>query len=156
MTARDEIDRLLRACWRERRPAYVEPPADVAGVRTHPTRKPLDLSLQSSDPVQLGRAISRISKCLSQADRPAILLDADAERFGLTESITWQRGFSIPIMHLVTAEGVFSDSHRWSIGLYRGAFPEVRKAVEDSDCPPRPIVLLPASNDVSLNANQGY
>jgi hypothetical protein len=30
MTARDEIDRLLRACWRERRPAYVEPPADVA------------------------------------------------------------------------------------------------------------------------------
>jgi TPP-dependent 2-oxoacid decarboxylase len=55
-------------------------PADVAGVRTDPTRKPLDLSPQSSDPVQLGRAISRISKCLSQANRPAIVLDAEESR----------------------------------------------------------------------------
>lgn len=56
----------------------------------------------------------------------------------------------------MTAKGVLSDSHRWSIGIYRGAFPEVGRAVEDSDCPPRPIVLLPASNDGSVNANQGY
>ena len=88
MTASDEIDRLLRACWRERRSVYMHLPADVAGVKTDPIRKPLDLSLHSGDPVQLGRAISRIPKCLSQADRPAILLDADAERFGLMESIT--------------------------------------------------------------------
>ena len=137
-----------------KRPVYVELPADVAGVRTHPTRKPLDLSLQSSDPVQLGRAISRISKCLSQADRPAILLDADAERFGLTESITWQRGFSIPITHLVTAEGVFSDSHRWSIGIYRGAsrWCGGRSRIQTA----RGVLLLPASAEFSVNANQGY
>jgi hypothetical protein len=35
---------------------------------------------------------------------------------------------------------VLSDSHRWPIGIYRSAFPEVGRAVEDSDCPQRPIV----------------
>jgi hypothetical protein len=35
---------------------------------------------------------------------------------------------------------VLSDSHRWPIGIYRSAFPEVRRTVEDSDCPQHPIV----------------
>jgi hypothetical protein len=38
------------------------------------------------------------------------------------------------------AKGVLSDSHRWPIGIYRSAFPDVRRAVEDSDCPQRPNV----------------
>jgi indolepyruvate decarboxylase len=99
--------------------------------------KPLDLNSPCSDPSQLARAISQISERLSRANRPAILLDADVDRFGLTEPvIALAEANDIPIAHLIPAKGVISDSHPLSIGIYRGAAssPTVRAAVEDSDC----------------------
>jgi indolepyruvate decarboxylase len=86
-TARSEINRVLRTCWLEKRPVYLQLPSDVAGVRTSPITRPLDLDPPSSVPGQLARAISKISERLSRANHPAILLDADVDRFGLTELV---------------------------------------------------------------------
>jgi indolepyruvate decarboxylase len=73
--ARSEIDRVLRACWIEQRPVYLQLPSDVAGVTTRPPVQPLDLDPALSDPKQLECALSLISQCrplqLSGADRPA-------------------------------------------------------------------------------------
>jgi indolepyruvate decarboxylase len=121
----------------EKRPVYLQLPSDVAGVRIGPITKPLDLHLPCSDPRQLARAISRLSERLSRAHSPVILLDADAERFGLTDPITaLAEANRIPIAHLLPARGVISDTHPLSIGIYRGAASSqtVRAAVEDSDC----------------------
>jgi indolepyruvate decarboxylase len=136
-TARNEIDRVLRTCWLEKRPVYLQLPSDVAGVRTSPITKPLDLDLPSSDPEQLARAISQISERLSRANYPAILLDADVDRFALTKPvIALAEANDIPIAHLIPAKGVINDTHPLSIGIYRGAAssPAVRSAVENSDC----------------------
>jgi indolepyruvate decarboxylase len=136
-TARREIDRVLRTCWLEKRPVYLQIPSDVAGVRTSPITRELELDLPSSDPGQLSRAISQISERLSRAHRPAILLDADAGRFDLIKPITaLAEANDIPIAHLVPAKGVIGDTHPLSIGIYRGAasLPAARAAVEDSDC----------------------
>jgi indolepyruvate decarboxylase len=136
-TARSEIDRVLRTCWLEKRPVYLQLPSDVAGVRIAPITRPLDLNPPCSNPRQLARAISQISARLSRANHPAILLDADVDRFGLTEPvIALAEANDIPIAHLIPAKGVISDTHPLSIGIYRGAAssPTVRAAVEDSDC----------------------
>jgi indolepyruvate decarboxylase len=136
-TACSEIDRVLRSCWLERRPVYIQLPSDIAGVWIPAIRKPLDLDPPRSDPRHLLRAICRISERLAQAHRPAILLDSDADRFGWTEvlvALAEARG--MPIAHLLPARGIVSDSHPLSIGTYRGeaSAPVVRTAVEDSDC----------------------
>src|ERR1700748_3825813 len=121
-TAREEIDRVLRACWIEKRPVYLQLPSDVAGVLTAPITAPLHLDPAARDPKQFACAVSRISERLAQASRPAILLDADADRFGLTELIVMlAEANRIPIAYLITAKGAVSDTHPQLIGMYRGA-----------------------------------
>jgi indolepyruvate decarboxylase len=135
--ARQEIDRVLRTCWIEKRPVYLQLPSDVAGVRTEPITTPLDLDAPSSDPIQLARAISRISERISQASAPAFLLDADTERFGLAQLIVLlAEANGIPMAHLIPAKGVIDETHPLAIGTYRGAgsSPEVRQVIEGSDC----------------------
>lgn len=136
-TAGSEIDRVLRSCWLERRPVYIQLPSDIAGVLISPSKQPLDLDSPHSDPRQLRRAVRRIAQRLARADRPAMLLDADADRFGWTEALlALAKAYGMPIAHLLPARGVVSDSHPLSIGTYRGAASTqaVRAAVEHSDC----------------------
>lgn len=136
-TAREEIDRVLRICWLEKRPVYLQLPSDVAGVLTAPITTPLNLDPPASDPRQFDRAIFRISERLSQAKRPTILIDADTDRFGLTELIVMLgEANNIPIAYLITAKSAVSDTHPQLVGMYRGAgsSPIVRETVENSDC----------------------
>jgi indolepyruvate decarboxylase len=87
--------------------------------------------------MQLARAISRISERISQANAPAFLLDADAERFGLAQLIILLAETNgIPMAHLIPAKGVIDETHPLAIGTYRGAgsSPEVRQVIEGSDC----------------------
>jgi indolepyruvate decarboxylase len=135
--ARQEIDRVLRTCWLEKRPVYLQLPSDVAGVRTESVMAPLDLDFPPSDPQQLARAIARVSDRLSQASAPAFLLDADSERFDLAQLIVLLAETNgIPMAHLIPAKGVIDETHPLAIGIYRGAgsSAEVRRAIEGSDC----------------------
>jgi indolepyruvate decarboxylase len=135
--ARAEIDRVLRACWMEKRPVYLQLPSDVAGVITRPATHPLDLDPALSDPKQLDCAVSLISRRLARSKAPAILIDADADRYDLVELLSLlAEANKIPIAHLIPAKGSLSDAHPQSIGIYRGAgsAPEVRQAIEGSDC----------------------
>jgi indolepyruvate decarboxylase len=135
--AREEIDRVLRACWVEKRPVYLQLPSDVAGVRTEPVTAPLDLDFPPSDPLQLARAIAKVSDRLARANAPALLVDIDAERFDLTQLIVlFAEANGIPMAHLIPAKGVIDETHPLAIGIYRGAAssPQVRHAIEGSDC----------------------
>src|ERR1700724_1737932 len=135
--ARQEIDRVLRTCWIEKRPVYLQLPSDVAGVRTESITAPLDLDFPPSDSTQLARAISRVSDRISRATAPAFLLDAAAERFDLVELIVLlAEANGIPMAYLIPAKGVIDETHPLAIGIYRGAgySPEVRQAIENSDC----------------------
>jgi indolepyruvate decarboxylase len=136
-SARDEIDRVLRTCWLEKRPVYLQFPSDAVAINTAPIAKPLDQTPPASDSEQLARAVSRISGRLLQSSSPAILLDADAVRFGLMEKIIrFAEANALPIAHLIPAKGALSDFHPLYAGMYSGAGspPRVRETVEKSDC----------------------
>jgi indolepyruvate decarboxylase len=135
--ARQEIDRVLRTCWVEKRPVYLQLPSDVAGARTESITAPLDLDFPLSDKTQLGRAVAKISDRLSEASAPAFLLDVDTERFDLAQLVVLlAEANGIPMAHLIPAKSVIDETHPLAIGVYRGAGSsiEVRQAVEGSDC----------------------
>src|ERR1700756_4117377 len=75
--ARWEIDRVLRSCWTEKQPVYLQLPSDVPAMSIEVPEEPLQLTAPTSDPTQLVLAIERIASRMAEADRPAILLDAD-------------------------------------------------------------------------------
>jgi indolepyruvate decarboxylase len=135
--ARWEIDRVLRTCWVEKRPVYLQLPSDVPAVTIEVPEEPLQLTAPTSDPTQLVLAIERIATRMAEADLPAILLDADVDRFGLTKPIVRLiEAHSIPFATLPAAKALIDESHELHLGTYRGAAssPEVRVAIESADC----------------------
>src|SRR6516165_6062306 len=135
--ARWEIDRVLRSCWIEKRPVYLQLPSDVPAMTIEVPEGPLQLTPPNSDPTQLALAIARIATRMAEAHLPIILLDADVARFGLTKPIvTLIEAHAIPFATLRSAKALIDESHELHLGTYRGTAspPEVRVAIESADC----------------------
>ncbi|HUC18638.1 MAG TPA: thiamine pyrophosphate-binding protein [Acetobacteraceae bacterium] len=135
--AGSEIDRVLRACWLEKRPVYIQLPSDLVAAEIPDIASPLDLRLPQSHSAGLLQAVSDIVQRLSAAKRPALLIDADVDRFALTALVLrLAETYDLPIASLAPAKGIVSDLHPHAIGSYRGAgsTQQVREAVEHSDC----------------------
>src|SRR5246127_3302351 len=81
--AATEIDRLILTAWREKLPVYMELPSDIAYLDIEVPGDRLVLAEPPSDPERLRSCIAVITERLSAAASPAILVDADAGRFGV-------------------------------------------------------------------------
>src|SRR5215469_1641742 len=81
--AAGEIDRLILTAWREKLPVYLELPSDIAYLDIEVPAESLALAQPPSDPERLRSCIAAIAGRLSNAKSPAILVDADAGRFGV-------------------------------------------------------------------------
>jgi indolepyruvate decarboxylase len=135
--ARWEIDRVLRTCWIEKRPVYLQLPSDVPAMTIEVPEEPLQFTAPTSDPTQLALAIARIATRMAEAHLPIILLDADVARFGLTKPIVRLiEAHSIPFATLPSAKALIDESHELHLGTYRGAASplDVRVAIESADC----------------------
>src|SRR5271156_3367698 len=82
-----EIDRLILTAWREKLPVYMELPSDIAYLDIEVPAAPLVLTNTPSDPERLRSCIAAIVARLSAARSPAILVDADADRFGVAPEL---------------------------------------------------------------------
>src|SRR5512135_1860060 len=81
-TAFQEIDRVLHAALRFKRPVYIELPRDLVGVPGIPHHKTAELH-ERSDPRSLREALSEAEQMMNAARRPVILADVEVHRFGL-------------------------------------------------------------------------
>jgi indolepyruvate decarboxylase len=132
-----EIDRIILTAWREKRPVYLELPSDICYLDIEVPAEPLRLSYTPSEPERLASCAQAILARLREARSPALLLDMDAERFGVQPLIArlaehWQ----IAVATMATAKGALSESSPQFAGLYLGAAsaPSTRETVEGSDC----------------------
>jgi hypothetical protein len=82
-----EIDRLILTAWREKLPVYMELPSDISYLDIEVPAGPLVLAHAPSDPERLRSCIAAIARRLSDAKSPAILVDADADRFGVASEL---------------------------------------------------------------------
>lgn len=136
MLAFREIDRVLDAAVRFKRPVYLELPRDmVKHVPPHvqPTRRPAAVS----DAQALAESVEETCERLNRCSRPAILAGVEMHRFGLQDKlVTLAEQLHIPVAATMLGKSVFAETHPLYIGLYEGAIGHeaVTRFVEDSDC----------------------
>lgn len=135
-----EIDRVLHAALRYKRPVYIELPRDMASVRGNPNYSTQEVHEQS-DPRKLKAALAEAQTMIEKAKKPVILADVELHRFGLQEEVVrLAQRTNIPVAATLLGKSVIGEHHPFYMGVYEGAMgrEEVRRYVESSDC----VVLL--------------
>jgi indolepyruvate decarboxylase len=135
--AAGEIDRLIVTAWREKRPVYMELPSDIACLDIEVPAGPLALAEPPSDPERLASCIAAIAGRLSVATSPAILVDADADRFGVASDLMeLAKKMQASVAVINAAKSVIDETFPYYLGIYNGkaSEPHVREAIETSDC----------------------
>ncbi len=135
-TAFGEIDRVLEAAGRFKRPVYLELPRDQVHARqVGPHRAPE--GLPPSDPEALRESIDEAALLLTAARRPVILADVEIHRFGLQDQLlSLAESTGMPIATTILGKSVISEAHPLFAGIYEGGMgrAEVTELVESADC----------------------
>jgi len=148
-TAFQEIDRVLHAVLRYKRPVYIELPRDMVarfGIKHH---SPTQIH-EASDPAALAEAVEEAVAMINHARQPVILADVEVHRFGLQELLlALIEKANIPFASTILGKSVMSEQHPLCLGVYEGAMgrDDVRNYVESSDCV---IMLGTFMTDINL------
>jgi indolepyruvate decarboxylase len=137
-----EIDRVLDAMARYKRPGYIEIPRDMVDVVPHISHayhqaRP-DEDLQAAE-----EAADEAAMLLSKSKRPVLIAGVEIHRFNLQdEVVALAEQMQIPMAATLLGKSVIPEKHPLYIGLYEGAMgrEQVTKLVEESDC----VILLGA------------
>ena len=144
-----EIDRVLDAVVRYRRPGYIELPRDVVNVIPPGVHLPVTSDPESNTDA-LDEAVAEAVRRISQSARPVIVAGVEIHRFGLQDKLlALAEAAGIPITTTMLGKSVIAETHPLFVGLYEGAMgrEEVTELVEQSDC----VILLGAfMTDVNL------
>ena len=148
-TAFNEIDRVLDAVHRYKRPGYIELPRDMVDVRGTLHQRP-STGGHLSDPEILDAAVEDAVDFINHSKRPVILAGVELHRFGYQNKLLkFVEEKRIPVVATLLGKSVMPESHPFYLGIYEGAMgkKEVREFVEDSDC----VIILGAfMTDVNL------
>jgi indolepyruvate decarboxylase len=132
-----EIDRVILSALQHKLPVYVEVPSDIAYLQIEVPTEPLTYAPPRSSPEQLRACAAAIAQRLTAAESAAILIDLDANRFGVADEIVrLAEKRQIPITAISTSKGVIDETSPYFGGIYSGAgsAPAARDAVECGDC----------------------
>ncbi|MBV9463147.1 MAG: alpha-keto acid decarboxylase family protein [Verrucomicrobiae bacterium] len=135
-TALHEIDRVLEACWRQKRPVYIELPRDMVDVRPPHLHLPA-APITKTNADALGEALQEAAAMIRASKNPVILADVEVHRFGLQKQLVeLVERSGIPVAATILGKSVISEKHPLYLGIYEGAMGrrEVQQAVENSDC----------------------
>ncbi len=135
LTAFADIDRVLDAADRFKRPVYIELPRDMVHTVppiSHAFRQPgWEPDLKAT-----AEAAKETALRIAQARKPVILAGVELHRFGLEDKLlALAEKTGIPIAATMLGKSVISEHHPLYIGLYEGALgsDEVCAYVEESD-----------------------
>src|SRR3989442_7504801 len=148
-TAFQEIDRVLHAASRYKRPVYIALPRDLVAAPGIPHHRPLEPHEQS-DPATLREALQEAVAMVNEAKKPVILADVEVHRFGLQNALLrLAEKTNIPVAATIMGKSVIGEQHPFYMGVYEGAMgrDDVRRYVESSDC----VIMLGAfMTDINL------
>ena len=148
-TACREIDRVLAAALRYKRPVYIELPRNMAGVEGVNHRAAPEPP-ETSDRDALTEALREATAMINAARQPVVLAGVELHRFGLQETLLQLLAkTNLPVAATLLSKSVIAERHPNYLGVYEGAMghEEVRAYVESSDC----LILLGAfMSDINL------
>lgn len=135
-TAFAEIDRVLDACDRFKRPVYIDLPRDMVHARPM-VPQTYARSAATVDDDALNEAVQETVERLARAERPVIIAGVELHRFGLqSQVLALAERCRLPIASTILGKSVIRETHPLFIGLYEGAMGReaVTQYVEESDC----------------------
>jgi indolepyruvate decarboxylase len=140
VTAFHDIDRVLAAAARFKRPVFIELPRDMVKVVPHITHT-FQQPEMVSDSDAGAEAADEAVRLITASQRPVIIAGVEIHRFGLQDKLLkLAEQAEIPIASTLLGRSVIRETHPLYIGLYEGAMgrESVTKFVEESDC----LILL--------------
>ncbi|MCP4263466.1 MAG: alpha-keto acid decarboxylase family protein [Planctomycetes bacterium] len=135
-TAYKEIDRVIHAVERYKRPGYIELPSDMVNV-VQPHKHCNQNLAELTDTAVLQECIAEATTMLNQSKCPVILAGVEVHRFGLQDAlIELVEKTRIPVAATILGKSVVSEAHPLYLGVYEGAVgrTEVQQYVESADC----------------------
>jgi len=139
-TACREMDRVIDAALRYKRPVYIELPRDMISAPVVPGR-PDRVEAGRSDRRDLEEALGEAVDLMNRSRKPVIIAGVELHRFGLQAALAdLLQKTGIPVAATLLGKSVIRENHPQYIGVYEGAMgrEEVRKYVESCDC----LILL--------------
>ncbi|KAK4496659.1 hypothetical protein PRZ48_012641 [Zasmidium cellare] len=137
-TAPAEIDRVLRTCYVESRPVYIQLPTDMVEqpVPAHLLDTPIDVASHVSDKEAEDFATGIVLDRLYEAEHPVFLIDGAVQRRGIrpqVEALVNKAG--IPTFVAPMGKGVINEDLPNFVGLYAGdvSAKGITEAIEKSD-----------------------
>jgi TPP-dependent 2-oxoacid decarboxylase len=135
-TAFQEIDRVLHAALRFKRPVYIELPRDMISLPGIAHYRTPEIH-ETSNPKALRAALAEAVEMIKSARQPVILADVEVHRFGLQgELLKLAQKTNIPVAATILGKSVIGEHYPFYLGVYEGAMgrEDVRRYVESSDC----------------------
>ena len=139
-TACREIDRVIDAALRHKRPVYIELPRNMVSVTAIPYYLPQEIPLPRDDNT-LKEALLEARDIINTSKKPVIIAGIELHRFGIQDDLLqFIENTHIPVVATPLSKSVISEHHPLYMGVYEGAVgrDEVREYVESSDC----LILL--------------
>lgn len=135
-SAATEIDRVLAAAVKYKRPVYLEIPRDVVGLPITPGHKTAKPSPDKNEHI-LQNALAESVKIINSSQKPVILAGVEIHRFSLQKLLLeLLEKTNIPLASTLLSKSVIVENHPQYLGVYEGAMgrEDVKEYVESSDC----------------------
>ncbi len=135
LTACHEIDRVIHAVERYKRPGYIELPRDMVDVTQAHQHRDFTLA-EMTDEGALEECVAEAVAMMNASVRPVVLAGVEVQRFGLGGALTqFIEQTNIPVATTLLGKSVISEAHPLHLGVYAGAMgrDDVREYVESSD-----------------------
>lgn len=136
MNAPYEINRVINACIKHKRPVYIELPRDMVHSKclVPPAKKEI-ASGQNSD--TFNEALKEAVEMIKASKNPVILGGVEIRRYGLeNDFLKLLENTGFPYVTNILGKSIIDEAHPQFLGVYMGkmAEPEVVKNIEESDC----------------------
>src|SRR5262249_39716619 len=120
-TAFQEIDRVLHAALRFKRPVYIELPRDMVAVPGIAHYRTPELHEASNSKI-MRAALAEAVAMINSAKQPVILADVEVHRFGLqSELLKLAQKTHIPVAATILGKSVIGEQYPFYLGVYEGA-----------------------------------
>src|SRR5213593_989814 len=120
-TAFAEIDRVLHAALRYKRPVYIELPRDMVTAAGNTAHRPSEFH-EESNPDTLRESMKEATAMINAAKQPVILADVEVHRFGLQDDLLkLAQKTNIPVAATILGKSVIGEQHPFYLGIYEGA-----------------------------------